>query len=160
MPRARGGVRLSLSVKDVSGVLANLRRADAAYVEDIHVATVSAGEGTRETAQLLAPKRTGFMASQIETVYTPEGFGFETGYDEQKFLANLSAQSAPLGRNTRRSLRRATRTPYPYFYVQELGSRRTPAHPHLGPAFEEWSPIYHRDLGLALRRSTRRLGGG
>lgn len=158
--RATSGIRLSLSVRDIGGVLANLRRADAQFVEDIHVVTISAGSSCEEIARELAPKKTGFMASQIETTYTPDGFGFETGYDEQKFLTNLAGRSAPLGRNTRRSLRRAVSAPYPYFYVQELGSRRTPASPHLGPAFEEVSPIYHRDLGNALRRSTRRLGSG
>lgn len=158
MPRARAGIRLELSVRDAAGVIANLRRMDAVYVAEVRELTIEYGETTREIAALLAPRRTGFMASQIETVYTPEGFGFETGYDEQRFLANLSARSAPLGRNTRRSLRRATRAPYPYFYVQELGSRLTPPTPHLGPAFEEQAPRYHRDLGQSLRRATRRGG--
>lgn len=129
-------MRMRISFRNVSAVKANLRQ----YARDDVPAAVRGlvkehGEANRELAQFLAPRDTGFMAEQIRTDYTPEGFGWETGYHDEDF--------ARAGKKN-------------YGVYQELGTETMAAQPHLAPAHRDTVRAFKKDLGAALKRTARK----
>lgn len=133
------GMRLDLSQKNIAGVVANIYAADRQCQREIRASTRRAGEFCRELTAFLAPRRSGFMARNVRTVYTRDGFGFETGWLARDFDA-------------------AGRPFYPPF--QEHGTRYMAAQPSLYPAYKETQQFYLNDVRNSIRGAIARQAKG
>lgn len=129
-------MRLELSVRNASAMVANFHAADAQLQEDIRDLVEEYGEATRELTSFLSPYRTGHMSESVRTVYSPSGLAFETGWDADDFIGEGLAF-------------------YPYF--QEFGTRFMAAQPSLGPAYEEMRPQFERALRERVQQSIAEL---
>lgn len=129
------GLRLDLSQKSVSGTIARIYAADAACQAGIREATHSAGEFCKALTAYYARKRTGYMSQTVRTVYTPDGFSFETGW----LASDFTSAGQPF---------------YPPY--QEFGTRFMPAQPSLYPAYKETQEYYREELRATIRETIAR----
>jgi HK97 gp10 family phage protein len=129
------GVRLDLSQKNVAGVIARIYSADTRCTAAMRRTARRAGAFCQELTQALAPKDTAFMAEHVRTEYTPEGFGFETGWLAQDYLdAGLPF--------------------YPPY--QEFGTRFMPPQPSLYPAYKATQEFYLEEVRKNIRDAITR----
>jgi HK97 gp10 family phage protein len=130
------GMRLDLSQKNVAGVIARIYSAYPEITAAVRKTTRDAGEFCKELTAAFAPKRTGRMARLVKTVYSAEGFDFETGWFAEDFLDEGEAFYPP---------------------YQEFGTRFIAAQPSLYPAYKETQEYYLEQLRADIRSATSRL---
>lgn len=128
-------MRLSFSFDQRSSRVANLRSFDEELQRGVRQLNGDYAEYTRDLAEQLAPKDTGFMAAHIRKDFSPDLLRWSVGYHAEDFESRGYA---------------------PYYLYQELGTLYQPAQPHLGPAFHEMEPYYLRDLAELIRSSINR----
>ncbi len=130
-------MRMTLSTRNVKGVVANLFARDAQAQKDIRRETTKSGRRVFEVAVALCPFDTGFEQEHLQLTYTEQGFGFEVGWDEADFIA----AGLPF---------------YPLY--TEFGTTKMAAQPCLFPAHALERPRYQRNISRAVQRAmTRRM---
>lgn len=129
------GVRMKLSVRNASAVVANFRAADAKLQARVREIVQENGKFARDLAQHLAPVKTGFLREHITTVYSESGLAFEMGW----FAADFAEAGLA-------------------FYAEwvEHGTSRMAAQPSITPAFEQTVPRFKRQIARAVAVSRRR----
>lgn len=111
-------------------ILSGLRR----NVRDFHARV-------KKSTERLAPVKTGFMASHVETRYEKGGdrLSAETGWWRDTFMRH------------RRQTKGRFYPPYP-----EFGTERSPAKPSLTPSFRRYEKSFLSDVKKTLREGARR----
>jgi HK97 gp10 family phage protein len=117
---------MTLSVRNVEAVKANLRQYGEGAKARAKVVVQDSADRLYGTAQQLCPVDTGFMKAHMLKEFTPAGFGYQVGFRGSDF-------------------------PTPYFIYQEFGTRFMPAQPCIFPARDLERPRFRRDLAEALR---------
>lgn len=128
-------MRMTLSTRQVKGVVANLFARDAQARKDLRRITTESGFRTFAVAAALCPFDTGFMQEHLRLRYSEGGFAFEVGWDEADFLA----AGLPF---------------YPIY--QEFGTVKMAAQPSLFPAWQRERPRYERNIQRAVQRAMTR----
>lgn len=131
-----GGVRLDLAVR-VDATIVNLRKIDEIAQAECVDAVRRAGDGFLDAVHRRVAYDTGFMYNNVRVEYTPKGYTFEGGWNEDDF----SAAGLPF---------------YPPFV--EFGTSRQSAQPSILPAYDEVSKRLESDLARSLAQSLERVG--
>lgn len=133
---ANGGnsLRFELGVRDAQALATNFRKRSDVMLDQIRDAVVRNGEETRDEAYKICPVDTSFMRDHIETVYSPDGFAYDTGWRADDFLK----EGKPF---------------YPWFVTQ--GTRFMAARPVLEPVFRITKAQLREDIKEILRRGGR-----
>lgn len=127
--------RMTLSTRNVRGVVANLFKVDEEAQRAIRVTVDKYGHETHALAVALCPFDTGFMQEHLNLKFTEQGLGYEVGWEEQDFLdAGLPF--------------------YPIY--QEFGTTKMAAQPCLFPAHAATRPRFTRALSNNVRAAVRR----
>ncbi len=79
-------MRMTLGVRNLSAVIANLQALNKSLQTEIRAAVKQGGEGMHATAYTLCPVDTGFMRDHLALEFTPKGYGFEIGWKQDDFL--------------------------------------------------------------------------
>ncbi len=119
---AQFNVKLELSVRGSAYLETKAKEQDLILAHGLRKIVRQFGDDTRRLAKSLCPYDTGYMKAMIKTIYSENGFIYETGW-------NLGDDFLGTGRN-----------PYPFY--QEFGTRHHPAQPCLNPAFQEMAPKF------------------
>lgn len=122
--------RMALSTRNLEGVKATLRQYGAGARERAQVVVQQSMERTYGTAQELCPVDTGFMKQAMRAELTPNGLGYQVGFEAGDFTG-------------------AGKDFYPVF--TEFGTRFMPAQPCIFPAAEAERPRFREALREALR---------
>lgn len=133
-----GGVRLDLAVR-VDSTAIFLRGIDDIAKADARAAVQRAGTKFKEVVQATVAYDTGFMHDHVRVEYTPQGYAFEGGWNQDDFDAAGLAF-------------------YPPFV--ELGTSRMQARPSIEPAYREVAARLDADLAATLRASLERGNAG
>lgn len=136
-------IRLDLSFRGITGVVANFRSADKRLQREVRKAVKEAGAFCKDLAYFLSPVDTEHMRDHLQTVYSPDGLVFETGWDEKDFRV----PGRPIFPADNHSF-------YPIY--QEFGTKKMAAQPSLGPAYQDTKAMFSRDISAAVRRSLKR----
>jgi HK97 gp10 family phage protein len=133
-------MRMTMSTRNVKGVVANLFAADAEAQRAIRVTVDKYGHETHDLAVALCPFDTGFMQEHLHLRFTENGVGYEVGWEEQDF----------------------TDAGLPFYPVyQEFGTVKMAAQPSLFPANAYVRPRFTRALKANVRAAvTRRRKAG
>ncbi len=115
-------ITLELSVRGTGILAQKSMQNDARLVRGLQRVVRQWGDETRRLAKSLSPVDTGYMRAMIKTIFSEDGFTFETGW-------KLGDDFLGTGRN-----------PYPFY--QELGTRFHKAQPCLNPAFQQLAPKF------------------
>lgn len=126
-----------LTVRGVTGLIANVRAFDALAGREIRAAMRRGAKDTKDLTQQLCPVDKGFMRDHVKAEMSPDDLAYTVGWKPEDF----AAAGLPF---------------YPPFV--ELGTSQSEAQPSLFPAHEEMTPHVQQDVGDALRRSTARAG--
>ena len=129
--------RMTLSTRNLNGVVANLFRSDREAQRAIRVTVDKYGHETHAIAVALCPFDTGFMQEHLRLRFTERGLGYEVGWDEPDF----TAAGLPF---------------YPLY--QEFGTTKMAAQPCLFPAHELTRPRFTAALRNNVRAAVRRRG--
>lgn len=136
---AYDGLHFELGIRNLSGLVANFRAVDETLQADIRALVLETAIETRDLTEILAAKRTGFMAEHLLFWLTNSGLGFEVGWDATDFLDAGYAF-------------------YPFFV--EFGTRYMAAQPALGPAWDSMQPQFVERMSVLLRAAAARAGRG
>lgn len=128
-------MRMTLSTRNLKGVVANLFAADRRAQRAITQLVRRYGVATHDLARALCPVDTGFMRSQLRLRMTEQGYGYEVGWDASDF----DAAGLPF---------------YPLFV--EFGTSRMAARPSLFPAEQAIRPQFTAALRRAVREAVER----
>lgn len=126
---------LSLSVRELAGVIRNVYAADPIAVEAMKGTTRRSGIRAYNMAQDLCPVDKGFMKENMLLEFTPEDLIWELGWDERDF----EAAGLPF---------------YPPY--QEFGTSRNAAQPSITPAFFEEQDRFQQELGHDINAALER----
>lgn len=129
-------IRLELGVRSLTAMAANFAKSDAQLQDEARELVRETAADIRTLAEMLAPKRTGFMADHLKEFFTPSGLGFEVGWDASDFISAGFAF-------------------YPVF--QELGTRVMDAQPSIGPAAADRLPVFQERMADLIRASITRM---
>lgn len=135
--RAEGAmsIRLTLRVRNASAIVANFYAADERAQRAIRRVVKTHGKLTKELAQFLCPVDTGFMRAHLRTIFSNDGYSYQTGWLEEEF----TKAGLPF---------------YPPF--QEFGTSKMAAQPCLFPADAHVRPQFTVDLRARLREALER----
>lgn len=141
LPSAGVGIRLELSTRETSALVANLHRYDDTIVADLVALNLATSESIRALAYALAPVDQDFMRQQIKVAMSRDGLTFEVGYDDRDFVA----AGQP-----------------PYYWWQELGfthyiTGELIRNPHLEPAHRQHAAPYHNAVRQRVQLAIRTL---
>lgn len=129
------GIRLELSVRNESALVANFFALDAEIQVAMQLAAASAADLVRQVVQSTCAVDTGFMRDHVRIWKSPTGLVWEVGWDAGDFFdAGLAF--------------------YPFFV--EYGTRFMAAQPSLGPAYEYVVPIYLADVEALVQLAIER----
>jgi len=124
-------VSAGLTVRGVSGLIANVHVAKGLIGSNIRAAMQREGKSQHEDTVQEAPKRTGFLAAHTRLEFSPEGLTFSVGYDE----ADWSEAGM-----------------YPYFWPVIMGSSTQAANNFIFRVHEAHRERVTRAVGDAIRR--------
>jgi HK97 gp10 family phage protein len=133
------GLHFELGIRGLQALASNFHASDERLQTEARQLVLETAGDIRTLAEMLAPKRTGFMAEHIKEFFTPSGLGFEVGWDAEDFYSAGFAF-------------------YPYF--QEFGTRVMAAQPSIGPAADDRFPAFQQRMGDLLRQAMARAAGG
>ncbi len=139
-------MRMQLSIRNVSAVIANIKPRGVRIQRAVTKRTRRAGEDVHAVAYSLCPVDTGFMQDHLVLEFTPKGLGFEIGWKEEDFFA-AGLDFYP---------------PYVVFGVEpgtDVNGRSYPgqaAQDPLTPAYNQHVPGFVSDLAAILRREAAR----
>jgi HK97 gp10 family phage protein len=139
-----GGVSLDTAVR-VDQTIVNLRKIDATARTATVAAVRRAGDSLLEIVHATVAYDTGFMHDHVRVVYSPKGYAFEGGWNQDDF----DAAGLPF---------------YPPFV--EFGTSRMQARPSLLPAYEDVTRHLEADVArlvaasVARAAAARASGGG
>lgn len=125
----------AIQVRGLNALVANFRAWDKQLRDEVLASNRRISQIVESEAFARAPKLTGFMASQITTVFSDQEFTFQVLIPVEPF------DNAGL--------------PYYPKFVHD-GTRRTPARPFLLEAWELHTSDYTAEIRDAYRRSVRR----
>ena len=131
-------VRLTLSTRNIRGLVANLSAADAAAQKAIRRSVAKYGEKQFRLTRELAPVDTGFLRANIRLRFSDDGLVYEVGALEKDYTdAGLAF----------------------YALYQEFGTRFMRAQPFVFPArdtiYPEFRAALSKDVKAAVRRRRR-----
>lgn len=129
--------RFELSVRGLSGLVANLYAADPLVQSRVRTVNTRFGAAIRQRVADTCAYDTGFMSEHARDTYTPSGLTFEVGWDASDFFD-------------------AGKAFYPEYV--EFGTVAMAAQPSLLPAFDEYSSAYEQAIGDEIRAAIDRLG--
>lgn len=127
-------MRMQLSIRNVSAVIANLKAADVRIQRAVQKRVRRVGEDVHAVAYSLCPVDTGFMQDHLALEFTPKGFGFSVGWKEEEF----SAAGLPF---------------YPPYVV--FGTDKQAPQDPLTPAYNQHIPPFQASLGAIIREAAR-----
>lgn len=129
------GVKLELSVRNESGLVANFFALDAEIQVAMRFAAASAADLVQQVVQATCAVDTGFMRDHVRIWRSPTGLAWEVGWDAGDFFeAGLAF--------------------YPFFV--EYGTRFMAAQPSLEPAYNYVVPIYLAEVEALVRLAIER----
>lgn len=120
-----------ISVRGVSGLVANIHAVNAHVQRDVRAAMQRRGKAQHTDTVQEAPKKTGFLAAHTRLDFSPEGLAYSIGYD----AADWSEAGL-----------------YPYFFPVILGSSTQAANDFLTRVHEAHKQLVTRDVGDAVKR--------
>ncbi len=128
-------MRMTLSTRNASGVIANLFAKDAKAQQAVRTVVKASGFRVQARAKQLAPVRTGFLKKNIRLRFTEDRLVYQVGWDEAAYTGAGFAF-------------------YPLY--TEFGTRFMSPRPCLFPAKAEEVPVFRRELNRAVRDAMRR----
>jgi hypothetical protein len=135
-------IRLSFGFRDVTGLIANIHRADARVQREVRRDVKNNADFAHDLAYFLAPVKSSYMRDHLTTRISDDGLVFELGYRDEDFVGKEGYDGKIIKTN--------------YGPLVEDGTRFMAAQPHVRPAFEEASLELGKDVSASLRRSLAR----
>lgn len=123
---------IRLETRNIQSIVANLYARNERVQREVRQLNRETVDAAASLLEQLAPRDTGFMASQAKGWLSEQTLSWSFGWDAADFAARGFAF-------------------YPVFL--EFGTSRMEAQPTLGPVSREILPAYERDLSDILRRA-------
>ena len=128
-------VRMTVSTRNIRGLVANFAAADARAQKAIRRTVAKYGERQFRLTRELAPVDTGFLRASIRLRFSDDGLVYEVGVREKDY--------------------HDVGLPF-YALYQEFGTRFQPAQPFVFPARDQIYPEFRAALGKDVRAAVRR----
>lgn len=128
--------KMELSMQAVSGMVANLYKADAEIFLELQQLARRFGEELQQQVEFYTPVDTGFMQAHVRLMFSNDGTVFEVGWLADDFFSEGLAF-------------------YPWFV--EYGTAYMAAQLPLTSAYGELAPLYEAEVGAAVSRAIQRI---